>query len=442
MRRRIVLATVAVLVAALVAFAVPLAVAVRGQVVSRALDGLQAQAEQVAQIVDERARTCRELDAYLGLASRERPAALSLFTPDGQLVAVVAGHQPTAGVELERARTGATGRRHGAGSLAVAVPLATDVCGRALLLHAEQADAEVAAALRRSWLALAGVGLGVLLLAAGIGFLVARRVTRPLDDLAEAAAGLGQGDFSARAPRSGLPEVDRIAETLDHTAERLGRSVDRARTFAADASHQLRTPMTALRLHLEGLQAGGVAPEQVDDALQEADRLEATVAELVALSSLDTTEERIGARELVEPPVRAARAAAEPAGRTVALEVVTSPTISIRPAAVRQACQVLLDNALAHGRGTVTVTVAPTLPDQPGRGLRISVVDEGPGPSGAALQVLRARDRGGSLPPTGGRGLALAQLFVEGEGGRLTADELDDGRVRMNIVLPGVGPAG
>lgn len=433
------LATIAVLVAALVAFAVPLALAVRGLVVSRALDGLQAQAEQVAQIVDERARTCGEVDLFLGIASRERPAALSLFTPEGRLVAVVAGHEPTAGVELERARRGVTGRRHGSGSLAVAVPLSTDACDQALILHAEESATGVQASVRRSWLALGGVGVGVFLLAAGVGVVVSRRVTRPLEDLADAAAGLGQGDFSARAPRSGLPEVDRIAETLDSTADRLGRAVERARTFAADASHQLRTPMTALRLHLEALEARGVAPDEVDAALREADRLEATVAELVALSSLDTTEERIVARDLVEPPVASARAAAAQAGRTVELEVVASPTVSTRPAAIRQACQVLLDNALQHGRGTVTVTLAPTLPDQPDRGLRISVLDEGEGPGHEALAALRARDRGAALPLAGGRGLALARLLVEGEGGRLTADHVD-GRVRMNIVLPQVAP--
>ena len=437
MRRRIVLATVAVLVAALVAFAVPLAVAVRGLVVSRALDGLQAQAEQVAQIVDERARTCGEVDMLLGIASRERPAALSLFTPRGRLVAVVAGHDPSVGVELERARRGVTGRRHGGGSLAVAVPLSTDACGQPLVLHAEESDAAVQASVHRSWLALGGVGAGVFLLAAGVGVLVSRRVTRPLDDLAGAAAALGDGDFSARAPRSGLPEVDRIAETLDDTADRLGRAIDRARTFAADASHQLRTPMTALRLHLEGLQARGDAPAEVEQALREADRLEATVSELVTLSSLDRTEERIDARDLVEPPVASARAAAAHVGRAVELDVVVTRTVVTRPAAVRQACQVLLDNALQHGRGTITVTLAPTLPDQPDRGLRISVLDEGEGPGQEALEVLRARDRGAALPLAGGRGLALARLLVEGEGGRLTADEVD-GRVRMTIILPQV----
>ena len=176
-------------------------------------------------------------------------------------------------------------------------------------------------------------------------------------------------------------------------------------------------------------------------ALVEADRLESTVAELVALTSLDTAEERVTADALVTPPVEAARVAARGAGRDVELEVLPVPPLRTRPAAVRQALQVLLDNALQHGRGTVTVRVAPTLPDEappgPGarQGVRICVVDEGPGPSPDALESLRARDRGQGLPLTGGRGLALARTLVEGEGGRLTTDVVD-AHVRVCLVLP------
>ncbi len=285
----------------------------------------------------------------------------------------------------------------------------------------------------------------MLALAAGVGRLVAGRLARPLHDVAHSAAALGEGDFSVRVPRSDVEEVDAIAVALDRTAERLGRAVDRGRAFAADASHQLRTPLTALRLQLEGLEAQGVAPEAVAAALLEADRLEATVDELVALTSLDTAEETIDPRTLVAPPVEAARAAARTAGRDLDLQVVPGPPVHTRPAAVRQALQVLLDNALQHGRGTVHVVVSPTLPDEPvpggasRQGLRICVGDEGPGPRPADLHALRSRDRGGDgtvLPVSGGRGLALARALVEGESGRLTTDEDTAGRTRVCLVLP------
>lgn len=444
MRRRIVLAVVAVVAAALVAFAAPLAIAVRGLLESRALDDVQAQAEQAALIVDDQAGTCRQLEAILRLvAGQAGSPTMSLFSRrTGDLLLQPASGPPTVGSELTRAvEEGVAGRRHSDGRLAVAVPMSTDVCIERLVLHAERPDDQLVASVRRSWLALGLVGLGVLALAAGAGRWAAGRLARPLDDLAGSAAALGEGDFSVRVPRSGLPEVDAIADTLDRTAERLGRAVDRGRTFAADASHQLRTPLTALRLHLESMEATGVAPEEVAAAMVEADRLEATVAELVALTSLDTAEEHVAADALVTPPVDAARVAARASGRDVELEVLPVPPLRTRPAAVRQALQVLLDNALQHGQGMVTVRVAPTLPDEapPGagarQGVRICVVDEGPGPSPSALEALRARDRGQHLPLTGGRGLALARTLVEGEGGRLTSDVVDE-RVRVCLVLP------
>lgn len=454
MRRRIVVVQVAVLAAALVMLVVPLAVAVRGLLVSRALDGLQGQVEQVGIFIDSRARTCGEVDVILSVAGQRGPAALALLSPDGTLLAAPTGHRPLVGAELERAATGATGRRASAGSLAVAVPLSTDVCLRALVLHAQQSDAATTTSVQRAWAGLAVVAVAVLVLAAGVGRLLAGRLARPLQDLATRAAALGDGDFAVRSPVSGLPEVDAIGDALDRTALRLGRAVDRGRSFAADASHQLRTPLTALRLHLESMDGSG---EHVAGALAEADRLEATVAELVALTSLDTAEERIEASTLVSPPVEATRVAATPHARRVDLEVVPGLTLRTRPAAVRQALQVLLDNALLHGQGTIHVRVTPTLPDEPvaattataaatpgpgPRGIRIQVDDEGPGPPAEALEALRARDRGASLPLTGGRGLALARLLVEGEGGRLVAEEAGGRRVLV-LVLPleaGPGP--
>src|SRR5690606_16168718 len=181
--------------------------------------------------------------------------ALSLFSGTGQLVLRPVDHEPTVGVELGRAvEQGVAGRRHGDGSLAVAVPLTTDVCLQSLVLHAQVPDSALQAGVRRAWLALALVGLGVLGVAALVGRVVAARLARPLRELAGSAAALGDGDFSVRGPRSDVEEVDAIAAALDRTAERLGRAVERGRTFAADSSHQLRTPLTALRLQLEALQ--------------------------------------------------------------------------------------------------------------------------------------------------------------------------------------------
>ena len=113
----------------------------------------------------------------------------------------------------------------------------------------------VDARIRRTWFVLAAVGAVIL----GIVFLVslrlARQVTKPLDELERAAARLGAGDLEARAPvPDGPPEIRALAESFNRTAARLEELVTSQQAFVADASHQLRTPLAALRLRLENLE--------------------------------------------------------------------------------------------------------------------------------------------------------------------------------------------
>ncbi len=436
MRRRILLSTVAVLAAALLAFAVPLGIAVRSVLTGRALDSLQGELEQVRLVVDQQARSCGEVQLFLALARRS-PLDLSLFTPAGGLLLAEPGHRPAADTTVAAAAGGTVGRARLDDAVVASLPMASTVCGSAMILRGERPAEALDASVRRSWLAIAAVGLGVLALAALAAVVQGGRLARPLEALARSARNLGDGDFSSRAPRSGLPEPDAIADALDATADRLGRAVQRGSAFTADASHQLRTPLTALRLNLEALQPRD--PELVGAALAEADRLEHTIDELVALTQLDAAEEDVDLAALVDERVAGWRELAGAAGRRVEVEVVPTPAVRVRGAAVGQALQVLLDNALQHGRGTVTVRVSPTLPSgaDGGRGARVCVTDEGPGLPPEVTAAPPGADRGGGLLPVrGGRGLALARSLIEGEGGRLTLASVDDG-TRACLVLPG-----
>lgn len=436
MRRRIVVSFIAVLTAAVVAFAVPLAIAVSGVLVERALDGVQASLEQTAIFVDDRAATCGEVDLILGTAAARNPdLVVALFDRGGELLATSTGSSPTVGTEVDVAAAGNTGRRHGAGALAVAVPLSTRACSRPLLLQASIDDGTLRGQIRQTRLGIIGVAGAVLVLAFAVAAATADRLTRPLVSLAGSATRLGEGDFGERAPRSGLPEPDAIAIALDLTAERLDRATERSRSFTADASHQLRTPLTALRLQLELADAtsGMARDEALTQAQLEADRLERVVDELVALTDLGAAEVEVEIVALVRDAVDRHRALFDAAGRSVDVVHEFPATVFVRSGAVKQALQVLLDNALTHGRGAVAVSVAAGRTDGGPGGIRIIVEDQGEGPDDHAIRWLTARDRADLPPLQGGRGLLLARRLIEGEGGRLTVTAGDP---RITITLP------
>ena len=113
----------------------------------------------------------------------------------------------------------------------------------------------------------------------------ARRLTRPLEELAEAADRLGSGDARPLGRRYGIPELDQVAEGLDGSAQRITDLLSAGRDFAADASHQLRTPLTALSMRLEEMIASAEEPDVVREegaaALAQTERLAEVVGQLL-----------------------------------------------------------------------------------------------------------------------------------------------------------------
>jgi signal transduction histidine kinase len=267
------------------------------------------------------------------------------------------------------------------------------------------------------WAAMAVLAIAAVTVAWLVGRRQARRLARPLEDLEEGARRLGDGDFSVRTRRGGIPEIDSVGAALDTTAARLDDLLARERAFSADVSHQLRTPLAGLRLRLEA------ALERTDPetgaaiaaSLVDADRLEALIDELLTLAHAGQTA-AAGPLDLDAllgelSPEWSARLALH--GRDLEVRVDPgAPDARASTAAVRQVLGVLVDNAVTHGRGTVTVTVRGA-----SGAVAVDVSDDGPGvqDTEGALFPRRADRRDGH-----GIGLTLARRLAEAEQGRLT----------------------
>jgi signal transduction histidine kinase len=269
----------------------------------------------------------------------------------------------------------------------------------------------------QTWLSVLVLGLVLLGLSALVASWQSRRLTRPVDDLVDAAGRLGEGDFALRTAKSGVAEIDRAALALETTSTRLGELMQRERSFTAHASHQLRTPLTALRVTLENaLETPGIDLRQAaGDAVAEVDRLQATLDELLALARtgeppirLVSLGEVLGGVQQRWHPVLAE------SGRRLRVEA-DGASDHLVPATVSQVLDILVDNSATHGRGTVDVRATALALGALPPGISVDIGDEGDG-------VVSIPERG-VRPETDtnghGLGLWLARSLTEGAGGRL-----------------------
>lgn len=279
----------------------------------------------------------------------------------------------------------------------------------------------------RYWWTLGGVAAVSLLTAAFVGLALARSVTRPLGRLERAARAIGDGDLTARADTQGGPPVVRsLAGAFDDMASRLEELVDAQDAFVADASHQLRNPLTGLRLRLENL-APDVGPAGADDllgALDEAARLSRIVDGLLALARVERDgarrpEEAVDVSSLVEERRQAWVALAEERGVTLDAELPSQPERAlVTPDRFTQVLDNLLANALDVSVPGSTIMLRT---DVDLGWVEVHVVDQGPGLDAADRarafdRFWRASSTPGSLGGSG-IGLSIVRKLVQADGG-------------------------
>ena len=261
------------------------------------------------------------------------------------------------------------------------------------------------------------VVLGMLLVAvaAGLAYVAAVLLARPFQQLAHYAVELGRGRFELGIPRYDVPEADTIGRALEQSAGQLHDLVQREREFASNVSHQLRTPITALRLELEDLSLWPETPKSIADeltrSLAQVDRLQETVTDLLDLARARRIGrwEDIDLAEVVRATVERWRPVA--GTRDIALAVAGEAHVHQAPGPVEQVLDVLVDNALRHGTGTVTVALL-----EENHHIDIRVGDQGRDRPGDEVFHRNVGSTGAGL----GIGLTVAAEIAEALGGRLT----------------------
>ncbi|MEO7399107.1 MAG: HAMP domain-containing sensor histidine kinase [Ilumatobacteraceae bacterium] len=406
MRRRITEAIVGVSALILLVLGIPLALAAHQSILDSEVVELQATA----------ARTLTEIDVRLDpteLAAvstePDAPPPFSVYDMAGNLL--FGDGPPEADAAVRRALAGNPASTTDT-EIVVATPITDDTSERivgALRLTESLAGADHRS--RVAWLEMAATALAALLLAWLIAKRLARRLSQPVTDLADAATRLGDGGTIARpTTSSGAAEIDTLAHALTDSSERINEALARERRFSADVSHQLRTPLTGMRLRLETARTAH-DPHTIELALDDLQRLEATVDHLLAFArdaipAASTVRLDTAATEAVQrwkPRIDAL-------GRTITTTAADPVIARGSVASIEQILDVLIDNALHHGNGVIAVTLRRIA-----GGGAIDVSDDGTLVNIADREQIFQRGHGDRH----GIGLALARSIAEAEGGRL-----------------------
>jgi signal transduction histidine kinase len=429
-RRRVLQATIAAVTVAVVLLGFPLAFLGAQLVRQTEVEALDSRAQSAARAVDFRLEqqirlTNRMLEPYTTGPGQVR-AQVSVESADGQTA--------TAGGPVD---------------------------GRTIRVEATSNDGAVVVLLAPWWdvFWLSARVIGLVVAAAVIAFGAsiamatwqANRLSAPLVYLAASAEQLGSGQVRPHLEPSGVEEIDLVAAELSRSADRMAGRLAAERQFASDASHQLRTPLTALSMRLEEIMLTASEEHVREEArisLEQVERLVRVVDDLLSNSrrAAGGTTEAVALAEVLHQQEEEWATSFADAGRRLVVQVDPELQVLATPGALAQVLATLIENSLKHGGGTTTVR---TRPGTQARSVVIEVADEGAGVQDDLAP--RIFERNVTSGKGTGLGLALARDLASADGGRL---ELAQRRpavfalflsavpasLRADVVLP-MGPA-
>ncbi|MEU9675347.1 MULTISPECIES: ATP-binding protein [Streptomyces] len=392
MRRRLINSTLAVVLVVIAVFGVSLVIVETRTISASAQESVESEALRLISVVESRLLGEETINSGV-LAEQIDPARYALIEIPGR-EPISVGDRPTGSV-LRATETGEGGEK----------------------VTVEESRSSVTREVGRTLLIIGAVALLAIVSAVLLAVRQANRLASPLTDLAETAERLGSGDPRPRHRRYGVPELDRVADVLDSSAERIARMLTAERRLAADASHQLRTPLTALSMRIEEISVTDdpeTVKEEANIALTQVERLTDVVERLLTNSRDPRTGSAVvfDLDEVIKQQIEEWR----PAYRSTGRALVCSGKHGLRavgtPGAVAQVLAALIENSLMHGGGTVALRTRVT-----GNQVVIEVTDEGPGvPAELGARIF---ERAISGRNSTGIGLAVARDLAEADGGRL-----------------------
>jgi signal transduction histidine kinase len=268
-----------------------------------------------------------------------------------------------------------------------------------------------------------------------------RRTAGPIGGVMDAAGKVTEGDLSARAEVQGPAEVRDLARSFNRMAERLEANEEQRRNLLADVAHELRTPLSVIRAHVEGMVDGIYEPTADHLALiaDEASVMGRLLDDLQLLSNAEAGalrlhRERVEPRELLDSAEATFRAQAAEMGVTLVVDVEEGlPFVDVDPIRIGEVVANLLSNALRHTPTGGTITIAAA---RDGDDIAFSVTDTGEGIPADELAHVFVRFARSAESRGSGLGLAIAKSLVEAHGGTISAKSEPGTGTSIRFVLP------
>ncbi len=415
------LVTGAVTAMVVLAFLIPLALLVRDFAGNRAINDAQREVERFAQLVALNAG----VSDMLGVV-QSFPLDGSHFPVSFVVDEVVVGTVIPPGEDLTQAKSGIAFRAAVAGGQAIYAPVIIPSLESAVVVRVFVSDEQLSEGVARSWRVLGALGLVLVLIALAVADRLGRSIVEPVRELSANAALLGEGALETRVTPSGPPEVREVGVEFNRLAERMTTLLRLEREAAADMSHRLRTPLTALRLDLDSV-ADGSAKDRLLDDLDELERTVDFVIQAARRPGRVDSDSTCELGEITTARVEFWSALAEEQGRAVSLAIDGGPwQVAAGESDVVAMIDALLGNVMAHTADGTGFAVEIEGDESEAR---LTVMDDGSGFDSSLAE--RGRSSAGST----GLGLDIVRRTAEASGGSLVIESAAEGGARVVVTL-------